>query len=260
MISKQLTRDTEKPEGYLRLYEEVLAPMVDKEVKLLELGIFKGGSLLMWRDYFAKGTIVGVDLNEVGINDPTGRIRTYFGRQDDVELLDRIAHEQAPDGFDIIVDDCAHIGEIARNSFWHLFEHHLKPGGIYAIEDWGTGYFGGHNTYPDGRRFNPGREAVSAIKPVSPLRRTLRRVANPGPLKYLPPLWHFLRRYYYTSKFRGHDRGMVGFVKQLVDECGMIDLTNHQWGKPPQVPPRISHMIVRHGLVIVFKVQGSFVP
>src|SRR5438309_8699047 len=49
--------------------------------------------------------------------------------------------ETAPEGFDVIIDDCSHIGELTRISFWHLFEHHLKPGGLYVIEDWSTGYW-----------------------------------------------------------------------------------------------------------------------
>ena len=54
--------DTDKglrPE-YLRLYEECFEPFVDKDIKLLELGVAGGGSLLLWRDYFERGTIVGL--------------------------------------------------------------------------------------------------------------------------------------------------------------------------------------------------------
>jgi len=43
---------TEKPLGYLLLYEAAFAHLLDKEIKLLELGVGKGDSLLMWRDYF----------------------------------------------------------------------------------------------------------------------------------------------------------------------------------------------------------------
>lgn len=47
----------------------------------------------------------------------------------------------APGGFDIIIDDSSHIGEFTKTAFWHLVDSHLKPGGIYAIEDWFTGYW-----------------------------------------------------------------------------------------------------------------------
>ena len=126
---------------YLRNYEHYFGGLRDREVRLLELGIKEGGSLLLWRDYFERGLIVGSDINPVKLGDPTGRVRAYEGEQQDTEPLDRIARENAPDGFDIIIDDCAHIGVLARASFRHLFDNHLKSGGVYVIEDWGTGYW-----------------------------------------------------------------------------------------------------------------------
>jgi SAM-dependent methyltransferase len=139
---------------YLRNYEEYFRPLLDRDVRLLELGVLKGGSLLLWRDYFERGVIAGLDLNPAQIEDPTGRIRLYQGGQQETELLDRIARECAPEGFDVIIDDCSHVGELARVSFWHLFENHLKPGGLYVIEDWGTGYW---DFWPDGVSYRPRR-------------------------------------------------------------------------------------------------------
>jgi len=88
---------------YLRNYEHYFADLREQEVRLFELGIKEGGSLLLWRDYFERGHIVGLDIEPVGLDDPTGRIRTYQGMQQDRELLDRIARENAPSGFDIII-------------------------------------------------------------------------------------------------------------------------------------------------------------
>ena len=47
--------------------------------------------------------------------------------------------------------------------------------------------------------------------------------------------------------------GMVGFIKSLVDEWGMTDVTNPEWGYPPQRSPLISHMVVSAGLALVRK-------
>ena len=70
--------DTDKKDsGYLRNYEEIFRPIRGKEVKLLELGIGKGGALLLWRDYFEKAVIAGLDMNPVHIYDTTGRIHIY---------------------------------------------------------------------------------------------------------------------------------------------------------------------------------------
>ena len=99
---------------YLRNYERVFEPWSEQPVALLELvrvpGGGGGGSLLMWSDYFSNSTLVGLDINPIEIDDPTGQIRTYRGEQQNVRLLDEIASECAPDGFDIVIDDCSHIG------------------------------------------------------------------------------------------------------------------------------------------------------
>jgi hypothetical protein len=74
--------DTDKePQTYLRLYDELFTPLRDHDIRLLELGIFHGGSLYLWRDYFPQGVIVGLDIHQVPIDDSTGRIRTYQGLQ-----------------------------------------------------------------------------------------------------------------------------------------------------------------------------------
>src|SRR6266850_8052102 len=146
--------DTDKSQHphYLRSYEAYLQPLLDRDIRLLELGVYKGGSLLLWRDYFENGLIIGLDLNLVAINDPTGRIKIYQGMQQDRDLLNRIGRETAPQGFDVIIDDCSHIGELTRISFWHLFDNHLKPGGLFVIEDWSASYW---DTWFDGVAFRP---------------------------------------------------------------------------------------------------------
>src|SRR5438105_12160923 len=152
--------DTDKAThtDYLRNYEVYFEPLRGNEIRLFELGIKEGGSLLLWRDYFTKGAIVGLDINPVSLDDSSGRITTYAGRQEDTELLDRIAKKSAPEGFDIIIDDCSHIGVITRQSFWHLFDRHLKRGGIYVIEDWGTGYW---ESWVDGNSYRPPKTGLS---------------------------------------------------------------------------------------------------
>ena len=218
---KPLRGNTDKPLGYLLEYEKALRPILHRDVSVLELGVAFGGSLLMWRDYFQGGPVIGVDVNTITMDDPSGRIRTYAGYQQDVILLTNIARTHAPDGFDLIVDDASHVGDITKTSFWHLFEHHQKPGGIYAIEDWGTGYWLGHPHYPDGRHADPDI------------------ALRPGPA---------------GTPFPSHLYGIPGFLKQLIDEIAMYDLTHPEHGVPPQRSAKISRMEVSPGLALVFKV------
>ena len=216
--------DTDKWQSkhYIDNYSEYFSPLKEKDISLLELGIHKGGSLLLWRDYFSRADISGLDMNTVEIDDPTGRIHIYTGQQHDTALLDRIAEERAPHGFDIIIDDCSHVGELTRISFWHLFDNHLKNGGIYAIEDWGTGYW---DQWIDGKQYTPPQ--------VPPDELTVERLTN--------------------QRFPSHDYGMVGFVKELIDECGASDRTDPQRGRPPHQPSKFRSMKITHGHVMIVK-------
>ena len=143
--------DTDKVENhYLDKYDPVFEPFLERELRLLELGIHRGGSLLLWRDYFPKAQIVGIDV-QVGVNLLNEeRISVFEGSQDDLAFLSRVAAQTAPDGFDIIIDDASHVGKLTKAAFWHLFDNHLKSSGIYVIEDWGTGYW---NEWIDGKGY-----------------------------------------------------------------------------------------------------------
>ncbi|MEZ5404144.1 MAG: hypothetical protein R2729_30975 [Bryobacteraceae bacterium] len=199
-----------KPDIYLRTYEAILGPWRNRTVNLLELGVHRGGSMFWWRDFFPAGMVAGIDLKIPPLNDPTGRIRLYEGMQQDAKLLDRVAAECAPEGFDLIIDDASHVGAISHESFWNLYPKHLRPGGIYVIEDWATGY---QPSWPDGVRYQA--------------------AARPDPsAKRLP----------------SHDWGLVGFVKQLVDECG----AENPIGEEPRVGT-IAEVRVRPGQVFLFK-------
>ncbi len=179
---------------YLTYYDSVFVEFIDKEINLLELGIFKGGSLLMWRDYFENGTISGLDLKVPDGFDNLEKIKVFQGRQEDVDFLSLVAKISAPDGFDIIIDDASHFGHLTKISFWHLFRNHLKSGGVYAIEDWGTGYW---DEWPDGKSLN---------LDVQEMDKDTRITKEP---------------------FQCHSYGMVGLVKQLIDEQGALDITKY---------------------------------
>lgn len=198
--------------GYLRHYDGLLAPWIDRPVALLELGIHRGGSLALWRDYFPRGSIVGIDLRLPASFHPGERIQMFQGSQDDTEFLSSVASRTAPSGFDIIIDDASHLGALTKVAFWHLFDNHLKPGGLYAIEDWGTGYW---DDWPDGRRYRPPAQATQR----SLWRRLLRGTRLDGVGRKTP--------------FPCHSYGMVGIVKELVDEQAAADIARGGWRPVP---------------------------
>jgi cephalosporin hydroxylase len=234
---------------YLSRYKKFVVNRYENEpIVLLEIGIAEGASLLYFRDILPKAKIVGLDIKPLpAIDDVSGRIVMYQGDQQDTFLLDRIAHEQAPDGFDVIIDDGSHIGQFTRIAFWHLFKHHLKPGGLYFIEDWGCSYW---NSYPDGHhyaqphpKFALHEKALNAAYRLGTNVnwRLLRKGAN------------FLRTRLVKRRFRSHDYGMVGVLKELIDECGVPDITDARFGKGKPRLSLIEEMSVSVGLAQIVK-------
>lgn len=119
---------------YGEIYERHLSHGRDDVVRVLEIGIYKGASLKMWRDYFPNAQVIGVDIEDISVEGP--RIETIQGDQSDPALLARL---RAMGPFDVIVDDGSHFAHHIKASFEGLFDA-LKPGGWYVIEDMQTAY------------------------------------------------------------------------------------------------------------------------
>lgn len=230
---------------YLDNYERILSPLRCRSVDLLELGVYHGGSLLLWQDYFPSGSVTGLDINPVEPDPSSDRIRVYRGEQQDLALLDRIARERAPGGFDVIIDDCSHIGAPTRISFWHLFRNHLKPGGLFVVEDWGTGYW---PAWPDGAGFRA-RPGGSGNRLADWFDRIGRRPLSTGIIRLL----RRVRRELYPRRFPSHAHGMVGFIKELVDECGATDASMPGHGVGPSRRSGIHRLEISHGHAFIRK-------
>jgi len=137
---------------YLQHYQKHFAPLRGKRVNVLEIGVgglstpdLGGNSLRMWKAYFPKGNIYGVDLYDK-TNLQERRIKIFRGDQSDETFLRGVAEQIG--GLDIVVDDGSHINAHVIKTFETLFPM-LKAPGIYAIEDTQTSYwpsYGGSST------------------------------------------------------------------------------------------------------------------
>ncbi len=251
---------TDKNQVYLDNYERLFSGIRNERITLLELGIFRGESLLLWENYFSHGTIVGVDIHTSGVADKSPRIFEFAGYQQDTDFLDTVARETAPEGFDIIIDDASHIGDISKITFWHLFENHLKPGGIYVIEDWRTGYW---ERWIDGVRYKKAKESAM-IRPFlhgvadSCLNFTKSTCKGGRIKKTILSCLGKVKKITYKKRFPSHDFGMVGFIKELVDELGIDMITSPERGSTvPQQQPRFKRMEIGPGQVFIIKSGDS---
>ena len=134
---------------YTQHYQRYFASLRTTRINLLEIGVggydnTKSGarSLRMWKRFFPKAQIVGIDIyDKTQLSEP--RIDIRVCDQTDGAMLKRLSDEYG--GFDIIIDDGSHINEHVIKTFHILFPL-LRDNGIYAIEDTQTSYwpsFGG---------------------------------------------------------------------------------------------------------------------
>lgn len=225
-IAKKYNTDKSLSAGFIENYSNYFERFRLLPIRILEIGVLHGGSLLMWREYFPNAEIIGLDLESCPFEYLPERIRYYQGSQDDEQFISRMALETAPNGFDIIIDDAAHIGNLSRCSFNILFNKFLKPRGIYVIEDWGTGYF---KNFPDGRLFEP--------------------------LSSKTKIQSQQNNHVFDADFSVHNFGMVGFVKELVDQVGWADVSDRTRGNPnlEQIDTKIKKLTIHFGQVFVEK-------
>lgn len=123
--------------GFASIYERYLQGRRDSRVTVLEIGVWRGASLRMWRDYFPLGRIFGIDLNPSAASQAGPRIAIFIGDQTDEQLLGRVVECTGP--LDVVIDDGGHRVEQQMPTLAFLWAH-LKPGGIYIVEDTHTSY------------------------------------------------------------------------------------------------------------------------
>lgn len=127
---------------YFDVYERHFSQYRNKEMVLLEIGVFQGGSLQMWRNYFgdkAKIFAIDIDPNCKQFEDEGTKI--LIGSQSDRAFLKEVLKQIPP--IDIFIDDGGHTMKQQIVSFEEVFPH-IKPDGIYLCEDLHTSYWGTH--------------------------------------------------------------------------------------------------------------------
>ncbi|MEM6375009.1 MAG: class I SAM-dependent methyltransferase [Pseudomonadota bacterium] len=128
---------------YLPIYERYFSALREREVRFLEIGVSKGGSLAMWRRYFGEAAILyGVDIDPAcaACNGIHAQVR--IGSQSDADFLRRVVDEMG--GVDVVLDDGSHISSDIRASLATLFPL-LQDGGLYMIEDLHATYWDSHD-------------------------------------------------------------------------------------------------------------------
>lgn len=117
--------------SYIQAYHEQFNPIRFRVKRVLEIGVHKGASLKMWRDYFPSAEVWGMDINPNTETNLGPRIHVVVGDQSDLNDLHSISADKQ---FDIIIDDGSHLVDHIVASHEILWPS-VAAGGFYVIED-----------------------------------------------------------------------------------------------------------------------------
>lgn len=113
----------------------------EKPKTIMDVGLFEGGSIVLFDKLFRPERIVGLDLRRNPIQpldkyaSENPHMKIYYGHSQDKPETLAAARQNFPNGIDLVVDDASHLYEQTKATFQMLFPM-VSPGGVYVIEDW----------------------------------------------------------------------------------------------------------------------------
>lgn len=116
-------------------------------MRILEVGVYSGGSLQMWKEYFGdKARVYGVDIEPMCRRFEDDQTRILIGDQADKGFWQEVLREVPR--LDVVIDDGGHQIDQQIATLESLLPH-LQPGGVYICEDV-AGEFNPFHSYMDG--------------------------------------------------------------------------------------------------------------
>jgi hypothetical protein len=116
--------DKDTSHNYLPVYQEEFTEI--QNIKMLELGVCYGGSLILWNGFFIDSEIHGID-NAKYTDDPIPGIM-HWGNYEDLHTNFENNY------FDYIVNDSMHYAKEQIEAF-NLYYSKVKSGGKFFMED-----------------------------------------------------------------------------------------------------------------------------
>jgi len=123
---------------YTLFYEGLFKNKRHETLKIAELGILDGASLLMWKEYFTNAEIYGFDYDNNLINNFKKNFNNDRVTLSNIDVTNKGSIAKAFSElnvlYDIIIEDTTHQFEDQINVIENTYQY-LKPGGILIIEN-----------------------------------------------------------------------------------------------------------------------------
>ena len=144
---------------------------VVKPQTMLEIGIAQGGSAFLYTSLFNLSKYVGVDIRREDtkvltlLRDKYGpdRVKLYYQTsQTDKARIAQICDDEFGGLCDVVVDDGSHQYEPSVQTVEAALPH-LRPGGLYIVEDWGWAHWPGAKWQDKKKGYNIRKPALSNL-------------------------------------------------------------------------------------------------
>lgn len=125
--------------SYFPVYDKYFKRFKNTKIVLVEVGVFSGGSLFMWRNFFGKkARIIGIDMDPNAKKWESKGFEIYIGDQSNPEFWLNFFNKVG--SVDIIIDDGGHTYEQQIVTATTCIPY-IKNGGILLVEDIHTSFF-----------------------------------------------------------------------------------------------------------------------
>ena len=133
-----------KHKNYFHIYDDLFKKYQNKPITFVEIGIFSGGSLFMWKNFFGKkARIIGIELNPDAKRFEKYGFEIFIGDQSNEKFWDNFFKKVGK--VDVVLDDGGHTNyqqTITSNKCIPM----IKDDGMMVVEDVHTSYIK-HNWY-----------------------------------------------------------------------------------------------------------------
>ena len=121
---------------YFEIYHRHLKPLRSRsDLVILEIGVYSGGSLDMWRSYFSSSArVIGVDIEPDCVSYKCDGVDILIGDQSDSSFWHRVLSDGTLPVPDVVIDDGGHTPEQQRITLEALLPV-MRAGGVYICED-----------------------------------------------------------------------------------------------------------------------------
>ena len=127
-----------KHSTYFDVYDILFEKYRNNSITFVEVGVWGGGSLFMWRDFLgSKARIIGIDLNPAAVKWEKEGFEIFIGNQSDPAFWEGFKKKIGP--VDVLLDDGGHT-YVQQIITMECMINQIKDGGMLVVEDTHTSY------------------------------------------------------------------------------------------------------------------------